>query len=97
MTQSLVRVYGLFLASSRSLGYEGRSIRTTSFFGLPRFLPVCFRPCFIAIFCLSAMVVLRRRMGAYSVREKQGFVPGLQLDDSHYELKGIRVDSSRTN
>jgi hypothetical protein len=24
-------------------------------------------------------------------------VPDLQLDDSHYELKGIRVDSSRTN
>jgi hypothetical protein len=39
----------------------------------------------------------RRRMGAYSVRKKQGLVPGLQLDDSHYELKGIRVDSSRTN
>jgi hypothetical protein len=33
----------------------------------------------------------RRRMGAYSVREKQGLVPDLQLDDSHYELKGIRV------
>jgi hypothetical protein len=32
----------------------------------------------------------RRRMGAYSVREKQGLVPDLQLDDSHYELKGIR-------
>ena len=39
----------------------------------------------------------RRRMDAYSVREKQGLVPDLQLDDSHYELKGIRVDSSRTN
>jgi hypothetical protein len=25
-------------------------------------------------------------MGAYSVREKQGLVPDLQLDDSHYEL-----------
>jgi hypothetical protein len=36
-------------------------------------------------------------MDAYSVREKQGLVPDLQLDDSHYELKGIRVDSSRTN
>jgi hypothetical protein len=24
-------------------------------------------------------------------------LPDLQLDDSHYELKGIRVDSSRTN
>jgi hypothetical protein len=36
-------------------------------------------------------------MGAYSVREKQGLVPDLQLEDSHYELKGIRVDSSRTN
>jgi hypothetical protein len=24
-------------------------------------------------------------------------VPDLQLDDSHYELKGIRVDSPRTN
>jgi hypothetical protein len=35
-------------------------------------------------------------MGAYSVREKQGLVPDLQLDDSHYELKGIRVDSSRS-
>jgi hypothetical protein len=33
-------------------------------------------------------------MDAYSVREKQGLVPDLQLDDSHYELKGIRVDSS---
>jgi hypothetical protein len=39
----------------------------------------------------------RRRIDAYSVREKQGLVPDLQLDDSHYELKGIRVDSSRTN
>jgi hypothetical protein len=39
----------------------------------------------------------KRRMDAYSVREKQGLVPDLQLDDSHYELKGIRVDSSRTN
>jgi hypothetical protein len=39
----------------------------------------------------------RRRMDDYSVREKQGLVPDLQLDDSHYELKGIRVDSSRTN
>ena len=28
---------------------------------------------------------------------RQGLVPDLQLDDSHYELKGIRVDSSRTN
>jgi hypothetical protein len=36
-------------------------------------------------------------MDAYSVREKQGLVPDLQLDGSHYELKGIRVDSSRTN
>jgi hypothetical protein len=36
-------------------------------------------------------------MDAYSVREKQGLVPDLQLGDSHYELKGIRVDSSRTN
>jgi hypothetical protein len=36
-------------------------------------------------------------MGAYSVREKQGIVPDLQLGDSQYELKGIRVDSSRTN
>jgi hypothetical protein len=36
-------------------------------------------------------------MDAYSVREKHGLVPDLQLDDSHYELKGIRVDSSRTN
>jgi hypothetical protein len=34
----------------------------------------------------------RRRMGACSVREKQGLVPDLQLDDLHYELKGIRVD-----
>jgi hypothetical protein len=33
-------------------------------------------------------------MGAYSVREKQGLVPGLQLDDPHYELKGIRVEHS---
>jgi hypothetical protein len=39
----------------------------------------------------------RRRMDAYSVRKKQGLVPDLQLDDSHYELKGIRVGSSRTN
>jgi hypothetical protein len=36
-------------------------------------------------------------MGAYSVREKQGLVPDLQLGDSHYGLKGIRVDSSHTN
>jgi hypothetical protein len=36
-------------------------------------------------------------MGAYFVREKQGLVLDLQLDDPHYELKGIRVDSSRTN
>jgi hypothetical protein len=36
-------------------------------------------------------------MDAYSVREKQGLVPDLQLDDFHYELKGIRVGSSRTN
>jgi hypothetical protein len=36
----------------------------------------------------------RRRMDAYSVREKQGLVPDLQIDDPHYELKGIRVDSS---
>jgi hypothetical protein len=36
-------------------------------------------------------------LGAYSVHEKQGLVPDLQLDESHYELKGIRVDSSRTN
>jgi hypothetical protein len=35
-------------------------------------------------------------MGAYSVREKQGLVPDLQIDDSHYELKGILVDSSNT-
>jgi hypothetical protein len=33
-------------------------------------------------------------MDAYSVREKQGLVPDLQLDDSHYELKGSRADSS---
>jgi hypothetical protein len=26
-------------------------------------------------------------MDAYSVREKQGLVPDLQLDDSHCELK----------
>jgi hypothetical protein len=41
----------------------------------------------------------RRRMCAYSsVREKQGLVPDPQLDDSHYELKGIRVGRrSRTN
>ena len=32
----------------------------------------------------------RRRMDAYSVREKQGLVPDLQLDDSHYELKHSR-------
>jgi hypothetical protein len=38
----------------------------------------------------------RRRRGAYSVHEKQGLVPDLQFDDSHYELKGIHVDSSRT-
>jgi hypothetical protein len=39
----------------------------------------------------------RRRMDTYSVREKQGLVPDLQIDDPHYELKGIRVDSSNTN
>ena len=39
----------------------------------------------------------RRRMDAYSVREKQGLVPDLQIDDPHYELKGIRVDSSNAN
>ena len=39
----------------------------------------------------------RRHMDAYSVREKQGLVPDLQIDDPHYELKGIRVDSSNAN
>jgi hypothetical protein len=39
----------------------------------------------------------KHRVGAYFVREKQGLVLDLELDDSHYELKGIRVDSSRTN
>jgi hypothetical protein len=40
----------------------------------------------------------RRRMDAYSVREKQRRVPDLQLDDSHYELKGICMEhSARTN
>jgi hypothetical protein len=39
----------------------------------------------------------RRRMDACSVREKQGLVPDLQIDDPHYELKGIRVDSSNAN
>jgi hypothetical protein len=37
-------------------------------------------------------------MDAYSVREKQqGLVPDLQIDDPHYELKGIRVDNSNAN
>jgi hypothetical protein len=36
-------------------------------------------------------------MDAYSVREKQGLVPDLQIDDPHYELKGIRVDSSNAS
>jgi hypothetical protein len=39
----------------------------------------------------------RRRMGACSVREKQGLVSDLQIDDPHYELKSIRVDSSNAN
>jgi hypothetical protein len=39
----------------------------------------------------------RRRMDAYSVRENQGLVPDLQIDDPHYELKGICVDSSNAN
>ena len=39
----------------------------------------------------------RRRMDAYSVREKQGLVPDLKIDGPHYELKGIRVDSSNAN
>jgi hypothetical protein len=39
----------------------------------------------------------RHRMDAYSVYEKQGLVPDLQIDDPHYELKGIRVDSSNAN
>jgi hypothetical protein len=34
----------------------------------------------------------------YSVREKQSrLVPDLQIDDPHYELKGIRIGSSHTN
>jgi hypothetical protein len=37
------------------------------------------------------------KKGAYSVREKQGLVPDLQIDGPHYELKGIRVDSSNTS
>jgi hypothetical protein len=37
----------------------------------------------------------RRRVDAYSVCEKQGLVPDLQLDDSHYELKSIRVAQRR--
>jgi hypothetical protein len=36
-------------------------------------------------------------MDACSVREKQGLVPDLQIDDPHYELKGIRVCSSNAN
>jgi hypothetical protein len=36
-------------------------------------------------------------MDAYSVREKQGLVPDLQIDGPHYELKGIRVDGSNAN
>jgi hypothetical protein len=36
-------------------------------------------------------------MDAHSVREKQGLVPDLQIGDPHYELKGIRVDSSNAN
>jgi hypothetical protein len=35
----------------------------------------------------------RRRMGAYSVREKQELVPNLQLDDSHYEFKSSRASA----
>jgi hypothetical protein len=33
--------------------------------------------------CVSVRQIARRHMGAYSVREKQGLVPDLQLDDSH--------------
>jgi hypothetical protein len=39
----------------------------------------------------------RRHMSAYSVREKQGLVPDLQIDEPHYDLKDIRVGSSHTN
>jgi hypothetical protein len=36
----------------------------------------------------------RRHMGDHSVREKQGFVPDLQLDDPHYTLQQNFVDST---
>jgi hypothetical protein len=50
--------------------------------------------CSLAL-CVSQIGAVWAR--TLSVREKQGLVPDLQLDDSHCELKGIRVDSSRTN
>ena len=37
----------------------------------------------------------RRRMGTYSVREKQGLVSDLQLDDSHYTSSGAFVWTAR--
>jgi hypothetical protein len=34
----------------------------------------------------------RRRMDAYSVREKQRLVPDLQIDDPHYAPRGFKPD-----
>jgi hypothetical protein len=45
----------------------------------------------VGVYGVFARAALRE--AAHSVREKQGLVPDLQLDDSHCELKGIRVGS----
>jgi hypothetical protein len=40
--------------------------------------------CVCGVFTCALREADRRCMDAYSVREKQGLVPDLQLDDSHY-------------